>query len=387
MLRILHILKTLDFTQGGVPVAVSGLARALSREGCFVTVAVIDGAGSNVALDELINVKIFSRDIWQKLDYSRGLNLFVRQNVGEFDIVHSHLMYSASSLTIGDACNAFGVPLVLSPHGMFAPHLLSHHAVRKLVADLVYHKRGMAAVDLIHFTTSVEKEWGLVGGLKKDFFVAPIGVNVSDYAIIDEANAFSGLCEQGTKVILYLGRLNFKKGLDILIDSYSIVVSEYSAVHLVIAGPDDGMENEMRAAVERKGLAGKVSFVGMVTGARKVAMLQQAHVFVLPSYSENFGIAVIEALAAGTPVIISDQVGVHREVATAGVGLVGPCNAAAFAGMMIQMLGPDSFYASIKCKLNCYAESCLDWKPIALKYLAVYRGVIQKCIAHSSDIV
>ena len=108
--------------------------------------------------------------------------------------------------------------------------------------------------------------------------------------------------------------------------------------HLVIAGPDDDMGTKVRAWVDSLGLRGRTTFTGMVTGADKLALLADADLFVLPSYSENFGIAVIEAMACGVPVAISDKVNLWREVAGADAGWVTPPRAEPFRAALVEAL-------------------------------------------------
>jgi glycosyltransferase involved in cell wall biosynthesis len=130
----------------------------------------------------------------------------------------------------------------------------------------------------------------------------------------------------GRRIILFLSRLDPKKGLDLLLPAFAQVRVQNPDVALVLAGNGDqsfvtGLEEE----AVRLGIAGDILWTDFLAGEEKWAVLSGADVFVLPSYSENFGVAVVEAMAFGLPVVVSDQVGIHREVAEAQAGLVVPC--------------------------------------------------------------
>jgi glycosyltransferase involved in cell wall biosynthesis len=128
---------------------------------------------------------------------------------------------------------------------------------------------------------------------------------------------------RGRRIVLFLGRLHPKKGGDLLIDAFAKVLESQPLLHLVMAGPDDGAGT--RAALQsqavRLGIAERITFTGMLSGDLKWSALQAAEVFVLPSHQENFGIAVVEALAMGVPVLISNKVNIWREIVADEAGM------------------------------------------------------------------
>jgi glycosyltransferase involved in cell wall biosynthesis len=127
----------------------------------------------------------------------------------------------------------------------------------------------------------------------------------------------------GKKLALFVGRIHPKKGCDLLIEAFAEVLAKYSEWHLVIAGPDQmGWQRKLCHRAEQLGIASRITWTGMISGAMKWGALRAAEVFVLPSHQENFGIAVAEALAVGTPTLISDKVNIWREIQSDGAGLV-----------------------------------------------------------------
>jgi glycosyltransferase involved in cell wall biosynthesis len=128
-------------------------------------------------------------------------------------------------------------------------------------------------------------------------------------------------------LILFLGRINFKKGLDLLARAYGQIARQNSKVHLAIVGPDnEGYMRQVQAWLAEECVLDRVTFTGMLLGRDKLAAFVDADVFVLPSYTENFGIAVLEAMACGLPVVISNKVNIWREIACADAGLVVNCD-------------------------------------------------------------
>jgi glycosyltransferase involved in cell wall biosynthesis len=140
-----------------------------------------------------------------------------------------------------------------------------------------------------------------------------------------EVNEFFGRYPElrGKKLALFMGRIHPKKGCDLLIDAFAKVLAEHSEWHLVVAGPDQlGWQKNLQHRAEQLGIASRITWTGMISGAKKWGALHAAEVFVLPSHQENFGIVVAEALAAGTPALISDKVNIWREIQSDGAGIV-----------------------------------------------------------------
>ena len=170
--------------------------------------------------------------------------------------------------------------------------------------------------------------------------MVPNGLDTEEFADLPAKGTFRAQHpEIGDRpIILFLGRLNFKKGLDLLAPAFGQVLAAGHDAHLVIAGPDDDMADKTRGWLSAAGALERTTFTGTITGDEKLSALADAAMFVLPSYSENFGIAVAEAMACGLPVVISDAVNIWPEVKSAGAGLVGPCDPAATARNMIEIL-------------------------------------------------
>jgi glycosyltransferase involved in cell wall biosynthesis len=179
------------------------------------------------------------------------------------------------------------------------------------------------------------------------------------------------------RIILFLGRLNFKKGLDLLVRSFSEIARSRDDVHLVLAGPDnEGYGAKVLEWLKREGMLSRTTFAGMVTGQDKLDLLCDAELFVLPSYSENFGLAVVEAMAAGLPVVISNKVNIWREILEARAGLVVSCDAKELADAVNQLLLNPAVAKKMGCRGRAIVENKFSWERVAPRMIELYREVI-----------
>ncbi len=147
---------------------------------------------------------------------------------------------------------------------------------------------------------------------------------MQDYSNLPEKGRFKRKHKILTdnRYILFLGRINYKKGLDILAQAFGILSKQFQDLFLVIVGPDNNYREKLEIILRKQGVIEKVVFTGLLDGDNKLEAYVDAEVFVLSSYSENFGMTVIEAMACGTPVVISNMVGIHREVNKNNAGIV-----------------------------------------------------------------
>lgn len=302
-MRILHVVAGLPAAGGGLAEAVARLAREAARLGHEVTIATVAGQDEPLASAareaEAAGVRIVRhepnapRAIYFSRDILRGLAPLAARA----DVVHVHSNWTFPMWWGCQAAIAAGRPLVMSPHGCLDPVRLAHSAWKKRLAGC-FDQRYLRQADVIHATSEAERDWieHYVGGRPR-IEVIPIGVDLP--ALRETANP-----AERTRTVLSLGRLHPLKGLDLLLEAWPIAMRALgpdARWALVIAGPD---EQGTRAGLERhaQGL-GNVQFAGPLYGAEKDRAIANADLFVLPSRSENFGIAVAEALAAGVPAI------------------------------------------------------------------------------------
>jgi glycosyltransferase involved in cell wall biosynthesis len=207
-------------------------------------------------------------------------------------------------------------------------------------------------------------------------FVVPLGLDFEAYVRRPPEVFRARWPEAGNRrIVLFLGRLHPKKGLDILAQAFATVARGRDDVHLVIAGPDDGARAATEALLSSLGVRERATFTGMLRGEDKLAAFGAADAFVLASRSENFGLAVVEAMACGLPVIVSDRVNIWREVEGAGAAVVVPCDARALAGALTGVLEDGGKRAEMGRKGAEFARRRYDRRRVAMELESAYRSV------------
>jgi glycosyltransferase involved in cell wall biosynthesis len=200
------------------------------------------------------------------------------------------------------------------------------------------------------------------------------GVRCAEYSELPSGNEFRRRYLGGDDgpLVMNIGRLSYKKGLDILIRAFAILSKDVPGCWLAIVGPDDeGLTPRLQALAEREGIASRVVFTGMLRGEDKLAALASADVWALPSHTENFGIVVAEALAAGLPVVISPAVNIAPDIAEAGAGVVCELTAQAFAAEITALLLNDSRRATLGARAREFVGRW-DWGMVGPQLAEMY---------------
>jgi glycosyltransferase involved in cell wall biosynthesis len=290
-----------------------------------------------------VRVKYFSYYGYVHYNFSIPLFRYLKSVVKDYDLVHITAVWNFPVWAASYACRRANIPYVLSPRGTIYPQTVALQSsfLKKLYYQLLA-KKCLEQAKAIHYTATDEQEKvSQYLRLATPSFVIPNGVNFEAFASLEEiAPFFSYFPElRGKSYILFLSRIHIKKGLDLLVEAFAEVNKLFPEVVLVIAGPDnDGYGKEVKKQLIRKGILTNVLFTGMLSGDVKLSAYQNAELFVLPSYSENFGMSVVEAMACGTPVVISDQVGIAREIKHRQAGIVVPVQSSKVADAVITLL-------------------------------------------------
>ena len=267
--------------------------------------------------------------------YSPQARIWLRENAHRFDgIVIQGLWQFPGLLAILELKERY--PYVVFTHGMLDPwfnRTYPRKFLKKLPYWMMIERRVLAGAHRVLFTCILESQLAPQSFPLSHWTpaVVPYGTagppcdGPADQAA--DADAFysaAGLAP-GTPFLLYAGRVQEKKGCDLLIHAYAVVSRELPLPVLVMAGPDQGgLVAQLKAIASDQGIQDSVLWVGMITGRAKWGAFRQAEAFVLPSHQENFGIAVAEALSCGTPVLISDQVNIYADVHACQAGYVEP---------------------------------------------------------------
>ena len=375
-LRILHVASDLDNRQGGPTAACIGLAKLMARRGHQVRIVTTDRGYAPVELGGLSSLEIdaLPRN-WPKFfGTSWAMASRLQDVVADSDVVHLHSLYLFHDWAAAHYCWRYRKPYIVRPHGTLDPYIYRRHRLRKAVAEGLFQSRVLRRAAGLHYTAT--DEWLLARPYARNLrgSIIPIGV---DLRSLDNLPAREELRTRypeigDRKVVLFLGRLSFKKGVDILISAFAKVARHRRDIFLIVAGPDEGVRAQTERQIAELGIGPLILFTGMVTGADKRMILGGSDIFVLPSQSENFGIAVVEAAACGIPVVISDRINLWREFQQADAALVAPPEEAAFAAHMGSLLANPDRARDIGRNGAALVRRGFDWEALADRYEAMY---------------
>ena len=318
-LKILQLVHTLDPSVGGVATSVLALSRGLARRGHKIDIVVLDEASAPWIQDVDLSVHALGSGL-TSYRYSRALLPWLRKHGGEYDRVVVNGIWQYLSLAAWRRYAGSSIPYYVFPHGMLDPWFKETFPLKHLKKWLYWpwaEYRVLRDAAGVIFSSEEErlqarKSFRLYRAREK---VSPLGVEASPILPNAKSEFLSRYSQlQNTRNLLFLGRLHPKKGCDILLDAFARLSSREST-SLILAGPDQiGWEKDLRRQVESLNLTDRVVFTGMLQGNMKQGAFANADAFVLPSHQENFGISVVEALAAGVPVLISNRVNIWREI-------------------------------------------------------------------------
>ena len=307
----------------------------------------------------------------------------LKEKIPDVDIVHIHSLYLFHTAVTALYCEKFQIPYVIRPHGTLDPYIYKRHRFRKKIVEILFQNRVMRRASGIHFLTEEEKMLAGKYTFGTPGFVVPLGLDIDEYSFNPaKGKLFTRFPElSGKKIILFLGRINFKKGLDILVNAFAAIAREQDDVHLLIAGPDDtGYGKKVSEWLKKENVYTKTTLAGMLQGEEKLEAFHISSVFVLPSYSENFGIAVLEAMACGLPVVVSDKVNLWPAVAAAKAGVVAPCDAEIFSRKILAILNDDDLARQMGMNGIALVRNKFSWHEIATRLLSMYSSLITKPI-------
>lgn len=356
------------------------MAGALSQLGAEVTVATTDGDGPNrlapayeaPVVEAGAEFRYFRRAWWSRdWKFSLGLTRWLARSISGYDVVEVHALFTYPTIPGCRFAARAGVPYVLRPLGTLGGWSLAQRAWKKRPYYAMIERSHLARAAAIHVTAESEAAEVDALGFGDKARIIPLGVELGTRTGRREVAG-------GPLRLLFLSRVHPKKGLELVFAAMRILRDRgCGAIELEIAGDGDAEYlRSLHAEAARLGVEGDVRFVGAVQGDAKRDAFARADVFVLTSHNENFGIAAAEALAAGVPVILSTEVGLARDVAARGAGLVVPLEPAAISAA-IECLQRDPVLRSAMAeRAYAYASDHLSWAECGRKLFSLYQELI-----------
>jgi glycosyltransferase involved in cell wall biosynthesis len=266
----------------------------------------------------------------------------LKHTVTDFDLVHLHSLFAHPTATAAHYARKHGVPYVISTRGMLVKKLVAKKSTLvKKCWITAFDRRNLEGAHAVHVTSKAESLAIRKYGFDLNEVVhIPHGVDLSGagYSVAMQKMAIKRALDARSRhskpLVLFIGRLSPIKGIDRLIDALGIL----PGVEAIVAGPDeDGYRQQLEAHAQKIGVADRVRFIGEINDNQREHYLRAASMFVLPSHSENFGIAALEAMARGVPVVVTKQVGLAQAVSEHGCGIVIDGDAASLASAIWQI--------------------------------------------------
>lgn len=328
-MKILQIVQTLDPSGGGVAAAVLALSDGMACRGHQVEIVTLDSSTAPWLNDVDLTVHVLGGAI-TSYQYSKKLLPWLREHGGRFDCAIVNGLWQYLGFAAWRRYGGSSTPYYVFPHGMLDPWFKTTFPLKHLKKWLYWpwaEYRVLRDAAAVIFTSEEERMQA-----RKSFWlyrchekVSPLGVESPPPISPQAKERFLANYPQlrNTRILLFLGRLHPKKGCDILLEALARANDPEKVISLILAGPDQvGWAEDLRKQVAQLDIASRVVFAGMLQGEMKRGAFASADAFILPSHQENFGISVVEALAAGLPVLISRQVNIWREIEAGQAGYV-----------------------------------------------------------------
>jgi len=317
-LTILHVIAGIDRSSGGTTTALKNILELEQLLGYNLDVLAIHSNDSDETIGKFATLHSSVASFPKRFSRSREANKWFHKNYKKYDLVHIHGIWSFLPLEIANAARRRHIPYIVSPHGSLDPFDLQKKSILKNILGPLFVAPILSASLGMLGTATIEAERFVTYGTSPRRFVLPLPVPTHSMKGNRKRFRERYSIEKDDLVLLFLSRINYKKGLNILLEALAKITKDYPNLRLIIAGADSGgYEMKVRSWVLKFNLTKQVFFPGFLKDQDKWDAFAGSDCFILPSMNENFGLAVIEALSAGLPVIISDNVYIWKDIVDA----------------------------------------------------------------------
>lgn len=323
--------------------------------------------------------RIQFRKVFDFYKTAPDFGLWIARNAREYDLIHIHALFSFTSMAAAWAAHRAGVPYVLRPLGSLASYGINQRRPWLKRFSLAWlEEPALRSAAAVHFTSVDEMREASQTGISMKGVVVPLGIEA--FKPRDEGlvrSKFSAL--MSGRYLLYLSRLDPKKNVEGLLHAFSLCAATWPDVKLLVAG--DGAPayvGGLKALARELGLTGRVVWAGHIDGELKASALAGAAMFVLPSFSENFGIAAAEALMAGLPCVLGLGVGIARDVVAAGAGVAVAPDAGSIAAGLMQVMADTQARAVMSARAVALAQGKYSAQAMGANLVALYQDIIAR---------
>ena len=324
-MKILQVVQFFSAKHGGSAMVPYEMSKHLHKAGHDVTVLTTDFQMDNDFIDSLDGVEVIPFHCQMNIGsllVSSSMKKYLKQNINKFDIIHMHNFRTYQNIVVHKFAKKHGIPCVLQAHGSVL-RIIEKKGLKYLF-DIIFGYRILRDASKLIAVSNIEVEQYLQMDVPKEkIIVIPNGIETDSFINLPKNGDFRkryGISEK--YIILFVGRLHERKGIDFLIRTYAELKNYVNDVVLVLAGPDDGYKAKAEMLVNELNLTEQVKFTGYISYADKIAAYVDADVLAYPSIFEIFGLVPFEAIMCGTPVIVTDDCGCGDLVREAKCGYV-----------------------------------------------------------------
>lgn len=389
-MRVLHIIPSIAPLRGGPSRAVLEMVQALRNSGVEAEIATTNDNGPtllevpvNQRIDyEQVPVWFFSRfspevSSVREFAFSSHLTAWLWQHVAEYDLLHIHAIFSYPSTAAMAIARLQNIPYIVRPLGQLCKWSLQQSARKKQLYLTLIERNNLNHSQALHFTSQQEQLDVSRLGLSSPGFILPHGLSLPTPV----QNARCKLRQllkvpQDEPVILFMSRLHPKKGLDYLVPALGKLADQRFTFVLAGSGSPE-YEAEIAALLHSNGIRDRTYCAGFVAGESKDLLLQGADVFILTSHSENFGVAVLEAMAAGLPVVLTPGVALAAVVQEEKIGYVPELSIPAIASALEHCINNPQDAKEMGDRARQFTLKHCTWEHISLKVIRVYTAVLK----------
>ncbi|WP_198470857.1 glycosyltransferase [Acetomicrobium sp. S15 = DSM 107314] len=382
-MKVLHVAASLSHNWGGPARSVRGLTKGLMQKGVEVAVFALDNPqkSEREVGFESVEARLFKQDWLSKIwtAHSSALDRALQGEVQRYDLLHIHEIWHHPHFAAYRAAKKFNKPYVVSVRGALDPWCLNYKGFKKRVYAAFIQQRMLNRAAAIHALVQNEVKDIRAFGVHSPVVVIPNGIDPEEFRELPEKEEIEKLYPElkGKNVVLFLGRIHPKKGLDILAKAFGVIAKERDDIRLIVAGPDnEGYQKQVEQILEVQEVRHKCIFTGMLTGEQKLAALSRADIFVLPSYSEGFSMAILEVLACGLPVVITHQCN-FPEVAEANAGIVIDPDVDQLTAALYKLIENPELRGEMGSNGRRLVMEHFTWDRIAEQMMELYQSVLE----------
>lgn len=368
---------------GGPPKIIYDHAVVQMKLGAEVTILTPISEGQKLyAIPEGAKVITCKRHWFSKFwaEFSPELYTWIKVHGNEYDIIHIHGVWHFA----GVAPYLAGIKTAkcITTHGLLDRWTIGKGYWKKYLFGLLFQKNILKNTDLIQINNMDEQEdlKRFLGFEHPNVKIIPNGMNLKDFAVLPQKDTFRNQFQipLDKQLILFMSRINLKKGLDLLLPAFKKVASQRNDCLLILAGPDDGYLSEVQAFINQNSLGNKIKLVGMLIGEHKLAALSDANIFVLPSHSEGFSIATLEALISGVPSLLSDRVGFGEAIRETNAAHLVELNEKSIEDGLNKMLNDKAYCQTLAMNGVSLVKNRYDIELVAKQLFNEFEKIVKK---------